>query len=326
MLASTAMACNIPVFRYALERWRPDECEVVVFSEGPLAKADLQQLELMGLAIEPVQGQPASKRKLKLVVSDTHSETDDKLRQQWERLKKSDMAELPYMLVRAPTRRGPVVVWSGALEQAGVKQMLDSPIRNELAKRLLGGHSVVWLLVQSKDEAKNHAARAVLEEQSKKLMSSVQLPEGIGLPGSELFSNVPLYVKFSVLEIQPDDPHEAFLVNLFSGLQREAFEAGQPLLVPVFGRGRALEVIPADSLDDALVSDLAQFLCAACSCQVKEQNPGFDLLLNVDWEQALFGSDGQRPPLAESQPSGLDAQPTPPQKPQLLTIPPGRKR
>ncbi|MFM2004098.1 MAG: hypothetical protein RI963_3524, partial [Planctomycetota bacterium] len=31
LFGSVAMACNIPVFRYALERWRPDACEVIVF-------------------------------------------------------------------------------------------------------------------------------------------------------------------------------------------------------------------------------------------------------------------------------------------------------
>ena len=29
------------------------------------------------------------------------------------------------------------------------------------------------------------------------------------------------------------------------------------------------------------------FLLGACSCQVKRMNPGWDLLLNVDWDGAL---------------------------------------
>ena len=39
-LATTAYACNIPVFRYALERWRPDACELIVFHDAELSPRD----------------------------------------------------------------------------------------------------------------------------------------------------------------------------------------------------------------------------------------------------------------------------------------------
>ena len=32
----TAIACNVPVFRYALERWEADPYEMVVFHREPL--------------------------------------------------------------------------------------------------------------------------------------------------------------------------------------------------------------------------------------------------------------------------------------------------
>jgi len=37
--ASSAQACSVPVFRYALEQWRPDSFEVIVFHKGPLSDA-----------------------------------------------------------------------------------------------------------------------------------------------------------------------------------------------------------------------------------------------------------------------------------------------
>ncbi len=40
--------------------------------------------------------------------------------------------------------------------------------------------------------------------------------------------------------------------------------------------------INADNLRES-----AAFVTGACSCQVKEQNPGFDLLLNADWNKLL---------------------------------------
>ena len=100
-------------------------------------------------------------------------------------------------------------------------------------------------------------------------------------------------MKFSVLEIDPADEKEQFLVKLLTGFEPDSISSGESLVVPVFGRGRALEVIPAMQLDEGLIEDLTLFLCGACSCQVKERNPGFDLLMTANWERELFGEDAE---------------------------------
>ena len=37
--SGTAFACNVPVFRYALERWQPDPYRATLFHRGPLSEA-----------------------------------------------------------------------------------------------------------------------------------------------------------------------------------------------------------------------------------------------------------------------------------------------
>ncbi|HCN79351.1 MAG TPA: hypothetical protein DIT13_19485, partial [Verrucomicrobiales bacterium] len=44
---------------------------------------------------------------------------------------------------------------------------------------------------------------------------------------------------------------------------------------------------PLAELDDQALEEASMFLIGRCSCRVKDQNPGWDLLLNVDWDQAL---------------------------------------
>src|SRR5687768_11237982 len=39
-LTAAAYACNVPVFRFALERWRADAYRVTVFHKGPLTDAE----------------------------------------------------------------------------------------------------------------------------------------------------------------------------------------------------------------------------------------------------------------------------------------------
>ncbi|MFC4990811.1 hypothetical protein [Rubritalea tangerina] len=59
------------------------------------------------------------------------------------------------------------------------------------------------------------------------------------------------------------------------------------MLVPIFGRGRFLAPLPADKVSYDTLLNGCQYLCGACSCQVKEQNPGADLLIQEDWAKYL---------------------------------------
>ena len=323
LFGSVAMACNIPVFRYALERWRPDACEVIVFHEGELKPDEMSALAKLegpgaGKQEGPGEGTEKERPNVKLIRSRVGEAADARNRELWESMKGSEGVRLPYVVVRTVVSdKRAVNSWHGPLDQFEPSRLLDSPIRRELSRRLLDGHAVVWLLIKSPDASKTAEAKGLLTEELKKLSRTVEFPEGLGLPGSELYAEVPLLMEFSLLEVDPNDPAESFLMGLFRGFHPEASEQGQPLLVPVFGRGRALEVIPGDRLDGELIGDLTRYLCGACSCQVKEQNPGFDLLVSTAWDRELFGEEGETPPPAKE--FDPDTAPT------LLTIPPGKK-
>ena len=45
VVAPIVLACSVPVFRYALERWPPDAYEVLILHDGPLAERDQELLE-----------------------------------------------------------------------------------------------------------------------------------------------------------------------------------------------------------------------------------------------------------------------------------------
>ena len=293
-VTSVAAACNIPVFRYALERWRSDSYEVVVTHANDLTTEQIAFVKHIEDAGE------------KTNVTVVH--------------KVDASAVTPQVVVQLKMASGRVASnWRGTIEEAKQVDLLDSPARKELINRLLAGESVVWLLLRSTDSTRSDAARERLNESFRALSTRIALPEGIGEPGSELHSEVPLLVKFSAIEIDAHDEREKFLSTWLRGFRSESVKQGEPLIVPVFGRGRALEVIPASELNTHLIEDLTLFLSGACSCQVKEQNPGFDLLLTVDWDNELFGADGPRPPTAKTI-ADRD------QTPRTLTIPPGGRK
>jgi len=63
----------------------------------------------------------------------------------------------------------------------------------------------------------------------------------------------------------------------------------QPIAFPIFGRGRVLCALVGDEIKKENVEEICYFLVGGCSCQVKEANPGWDLLLSADWDGMLEG-------------------------------------
>jgi len=237
-------------------------------------------------------------------------------------------ADEPWCLIRSPGgSEPPRSVWTSPLRAVRSELVGSSPARDELVKMLLQGDSAVWLVIGGDDDKQGEAVAQLLKSTLRKLEDETPLPDGIGLPGSELYSEVPLMVSFPILQIDADDPAEQlFLEHIRAFLPRSkaASTDSQPtLVVPVFGRGRALAVLTADDIDADTVSDLTTFLTGACSCQVKRLNPGFDLLLSVDWKQQLFGDSD----VPDDSDAGIPTDPLtssePPAIPTLLTIAPG---
>ncbi|MDG1895422.1 MAG: hypothetical protein P8J37_10970 [Fuerstiella sp.] len=315
-LSAAANACNVPVFRYALERWAADPCEVVVFHDGKWTQtqqAFVQQLQTAAVG----NSRSANIEVLQQNIAD---DMDRDMASLWEEQGRRSDVPLPHIVVRSSVAGRTMNHWRGSINDTMQAGLLSSPARHELSQRLLTGHSAVWLVLNSNDEDRNQSVVRLLNEQLKQLGQEIPMPEGIGLPGSELFSDIPLLMKFSVLEIDPSDESEQFLAALLTGFEPDAISSGEPLVVPVFGRGRALEVIPAEQLDAGLIEDLTLFLCGACSCQVKERNPGFDLLMTANWELELFGEG------AEELTSQIVAASTISAEPVLIEIPAGSSK
>jgi hypothetical protein len=316
-LSGTVLACNIPVFRFALERWRPDSIEILLFHRSGLSEAH----ETFIRESTPKSENPKAPSRVLWTRCDLDAPD------QWERgahqvwqdvSERAKTTGLPLAVVRSKIPNGRMFPnWVGALEQLPKATLWDSPVRQELSRRLLKGDAVVWLMMPSRDSMKTKQVRDRLQATLAALARELELPEGIGQPGSELYSEVPLLVQFSVLEWDPADQREKYLTELFLGFQSKAYQEGYPLVAPVFGRGRALEILPTDDMDEGMIRDLTAFLCGACSCQVKERNPGFDLLLGTAWDKELFGESSPAPP------EEPDYQK---QRPKAIPIPPGRSR
>jgi hypothetical protein len=291
MLAASpaiAPACTIPVFRYALEHWESDRFQVIVYHDGPLTPEQSASLDKLDQQ-SAVHGGPLN---IELIRYDVSSPTPPKLL-----VAERPSPEQPLPLVEVRIRVGGTPAggaqwarrWLGPLTAATSESgLFDSPARQEIVRRILDGDSAVWLVIAPNAE-QGRQASAALQQSLDAAVENIPPPQGIGLPGSELLASVPLEIRFSVLTLTHGDAAETPFLELLSA-NANHWKTDATYVVPVFGRCRALEVMPYAELDAALTQEIAEFICGACSCQVKQANPGFDLLVAANWEEKLFGT------------------------------------
>ncbi len=277
-------ACSIPVFRYALEMWAPDTFEVLVFHRGPLSE---KHSAILGKLKASDAESPAN---LNVETIDLSQEPPAEMVRVW---KSQPARRLPFVVLLYPrSMASQTVVWAGPLTDATVQALLGSPVRRPIAPRVPSGDSAVWVFLKSghgkRDEAAAKRLRGLLAEMEKTL----ELP----IPTDDI------KISFSMLYLARKDPAEQVLVNML--LQSEpdlGKHDDQPIAFPVFGRGRVLYALIGKGIDADTVWGTCGFIVGPCSCQVKAQNPGFDLLIGTDWEDRLSRSvvsEDLAPPLA----------------------------
>ncbi len=267
-------ACDVPVFRYALERWAADSYQIVVFQNAPLT-AEQQAL----LATVEKRG-PGGLANLTVSAVDLAREVSEPLRALW---KTQENPAPPWMVVRYPRQtRIERPAWTGPFGAEATGSLIESPARREIAQKLLGGDAVVWLLLESGDKRRSEEVARLVEAELRKLEKSLVLPERAPAD-PPINPALPLRIAFSTVRVARSDPAERMLVNLLLNWSTNLTTAQEPMLFPIFGRGRVVPPAIGQEIQPEAIRDMAEFLTGPCSCEVKEMNPGYDLLLAADW-------------------------------------------
>ena len=301
-VASSATACDVPVFRYVLERFGTDPQELVIFHRGPLP-TDMKQSVA---AIRKQAGNPQSPLTIQVRLVDVtagagkkpardagkaarepaayHGRPSRIVTRKLDWAPPSD-APLPLLAVIPMGGELTAPLWTGPLRGLDFAALMDSPTRRELVRRLFRGDSAVFLLLKSgqseADAAAEELLRTTLAEQEMKLT----LPPKDG--PSLLLTSLPLKIAFSVLNVARNDANERFFVQMLQNLGEQAGLRAGPIVFPIFGRGRALTALDGRSLRAEAIQEICEFLCGECSCGIKGQVPGVDLLMAVDWDAKL---------------------------------------
>lgn len=315
MLAGPAGACDVPVFRYALERWEPSPYEAIVFHRGELSpehkKVFAKLRELSGAEEAPCN--------ISAHTIDVDAKMNRYVAAVWEGQKD---VELPRMVLCYPLRLGGVAVaWSVPLTPANVEAAVDSPARREVASRIIKGATAVWVLLESGNKAKDDAAAKLIAGELKRLEGLLELPVPLAAlvwPGGEPATGGPaLKVAFSLLRLPRGNPKERAFEQILLNTEDDLATkfASEPMAFAVFGQGRAMFSLVGKGINKPNIEEVCGFLVGRCSCQVKEMNPGVDLLITANWYAAFEDEEPAVSPLpgviaanpAASQPAVVEA-------------------
>jgi hypothetical protein len=304
-LAWPVLACDVPVFRYALERWEPDAYRLTLLHSEPLNEVE----EALWDHMTQASSDPSSVN-LRIRASDSDGVVDAGLEARW----KEEADASPWLALYYPSAAPlQTYLWAGPLTESNCEALLDSPARQKTAKALLDGNSAVFVLLESGDVDADRTAAEILERELAASEAELELP---GATNEEVpdIDETKLKIAFSTVRVSRQDPGERIFVEMLLGSEPGLRDVDAPMVFPVYGRGLALYALAGKGINSKTIREACAFVTGPCSCQVKDENPGVDILIALNWDAGIGEFLLQNPePAALPSPALLQASaPDPP--------------
>ncbi len=320
LIGQNCLACTTPVYRVAMYDWPAAPYRVFYFHSGEIPEADVKLHEAIGAAAEEEKASNIAVHTVDVTDEETLKKWPPEVRAAWDDLPEERKTGPTYALFTPwPWAEQ---LYSGPLDAEAIAALVDSPVRKSLCELLDEGNVTVFLLVAGKDaeankKAEEALAAAIAEGKAGRIPVALDPFAGPMMPPPEQDAEVqesetaaegdpqpaPPEVKVASLTLQPDDAKEKWLMTMLFGAEGKTGEqADVPMVFLVYGRGRALPPMAGEQITVENLVDGVAFLGSACSCTVKEQNPGFDLLTTWDWNATADKMAESDPSLAPMDP------------------------
>ena len=259
--ASECLGCNVPVFRYALERWERDEYRLMVAAKGELS-ADVRK-RVDDLDRQTYWGEGFCN--LKVEVVDVADGLNKELLEAYPAM--AQVTGPTAFLFYPEVAKHQAVILQESFTNETVSKLVSSAFVDKVMLGLLEGTTAVYVLVDSGDQAADDKAYQELNRTLKILEKEIGLPPGViettgditgGLtredmrgrfdPDDVLMSGIPLKIGFSVERLTREQA-EPVLRAIMMNCEEDLGEyVDQPMVFPVFGRGRMLYPMMGESI------------------------------------------------------------------------------
>ncbi len=212
-LPDSLWPCSVPVFRYALERWPSDIFELAVFHEKPFTPEEetiLDQLKQYAV-------NETTKSNYALSTIDV---TNPEIQIPQTLLDERGQDPYPWAVVLTPLHygRNRTIAWKGPLSSTIATEVVHSPIRQQIARRITDGQTAVWVFLECGDKEKDDKFAQTLQIQLDALNEALQIPEleeeEAYDPINQLYSGIELKIEFSMLRLSKENPEETVFIKM----------------------------------------------------------------------------------------------------------------
>ena len=158
------------------------------------------------------------------------------------------------------------ILFSKYNEVAELINLISSPVRETIARELMAGKLCVMLYLKTGIKEKDDPGIKIVHEAI----------------GSSPFGHI-----IPVIELSRNDIEEKHFASLLLNVESDLKDIQEPMLFGVFGRFKALEPLLGKGISEENVKLMVDFFTADCSCLIKDDLPGMDMLYTNDWENPI---------------------------------------
>ena len=144
-----------------------------------------------------------------------------------------------------------------------LKGLSISPLREKVAAELMAGKLCVMLYLKTDNKEKDD--------------------KGLNTLHSAIESS-PFKKIITVLELSRNSREEHHFASLLLNVEDDLKDIQEPMLFGIFGRFKALEPLLGGGITGENINLMIDYFTAECSCLIKDDLPGTDILFREQWE------------------------------------------
>lgn len=147
--------------------------------------------------------------------------------------------------------------------QPEIKDLISSPLREKVASELMSGKLCVIVYLLTNNKEKDDKGR-------KTLLKTLSIsPFGSIIP---------------VVELSRNSKEESVFASMLLNVEDDLKNINEPMLFGVFGKFKALEPLLGRGITEENIMLMIDYMTAECSCLIKDDLPGTDILFNCKWD------------------------------------------
>lgn len=144
-----------------------------------------------------------------------------------------------------------------------LRNLTTSPLREKIAAELMAGKLCVMVYLKTDNKEKDDKGLQTLHK---------------------ALSASPFGKIITVFDLSRNSKEEVHFASLLLNVEDDLKGIQEPMLFGVFGRFKALEPLLGNGISEVNIGLMIDYLTAECSCLIKDDLPGTDILFTDKWD------------------------------------------